>query len=239
LAAPASYPITASFGGDAANLPSAASSSIAITKAATTLTPLSSGLGATLASAGKPLTQESVRFSVNAPQGLLDVYAITDYLGRATLPPPGIPVGTYTVTAGHFDGNATYASSDLTESGSFQGTSPYAFVGFYSPIENPPAGNSAKAGSSIPVKFGLGGNRGLQVLAAGFPVSQPVSCSTLGAIAASAPTASAGSSSLQYDSSADQYSYIWKTDKSWAGTCRSLVIRFVDGTQRSANFRFN
>ena len=37
LAAPASYPITALFGGDAANLPSAASSSIAITKAATTL----------------------------------------------------------------------------------------------------------------------------------------------------------------------------------------------------------
>jgi hypothetical protein len=32
--------------------------------------------------------------------------------------------------------------------------------------------------------------------------------------------------------------YVWKTDKAWAGTCRQLVIWFVDGTVARATFKF-
>jgi hypothetical protein len=35
----------------------------------------------------------------------------------------------------------------------------YTFTGFFSPVDNPPTVNVAKAGSAIPVKFSLGGNR--------------------------------------------------------------------------------
>jgi hypothetical protein len=31
---------------------------------------------------------------------------------------------------------------------------------------------------------------------------------------------------------------VWKTDKAWAGQCRELQLRFVDGRTETANFRF-
>lgn len=34
------------------------------------------------------------------------------------------------------------------------------------------------------------------------------------------------------------YNYIWKTDKTWAGACRTLLIRFMDGMEHLAAFRF-
>jgi hypothetical protein len=51
-------------------------------------------------------------------------------------------------------------------------------------------------------------------------------------------TVTAGGSSLNYDSSVDQYIYVWKTDKAWAGSCRTLTIKFADGSIHQANFRF-
>jgi hypothetical protein len=33
--------------------------------------------------------------------------------------------------------------------------------------------------------------------------------------------------------------YVWKTEKSWAGSCRQLNVRLIDGTEHKANFRFN
>ncbi|MBD0326526.1 MAG: PxKF domain-containing protein, partial [Pyrinomonadaceae bacterium] len=51
-------------------------------------------------------------------------------------------------------------------------------------------------------------------------------------------TVTAGSSSLSYDAASDQYIYTWKTESSWAGTCRQLVITLKDGTVHVANFRF-
>jgi hypothetical protein len=51
-------------------------------------------------------------------------------------------------------------------------------------------------------------------------------------------TVAAGGSSLNYDAATDQYVYVWKTDASWAGTCRQLVVRLNDGTEHRANFQF-
>jgi len=51
-------------------------------------------------------------------------------------------------------------------------------------------------------------------------------------------TVAAGNSSLSYDPSADQYIYVWKTDPSWAGSCRQFVIQLNDGATYRANFRF-
>jgi uncharacterized membrane protein len=114
----------------------------------------------------------------------------------------------------------------------------YAFAGFFPPIENAPTRNVAKSGSAIPVKFSLGGDRGLAVFRPGYPASRTITCSTNAPLEVVAETASAGASELSYDASSDQYVYIWKSQKAWANTCRRLVLQFADGTERTADFGF-
>jgi hypothetical protein len=112
----------------------------------------------------------------------------------------------------------------------------WGFTGFYSPVDNPPTVNTVQAGSAIPVKFGLGGDRGLSIMAAGSPASVGISCSTSAAQDAIEETVTAGQSSLNYGSG--QYVYVWKTDKAWAGTCRQLLVKLVDGSTHTAYFKF-
>ena len=50
-------------------------------------------------------------------------------------------------------------------------------------------------------------------------------------------TVAAGQSSLTYDATTDQYTYVWKTDRTWAGQCRQLVVRLRDGSSHVASFR--
>jgi hypothetical protein len=98
-------------------------------------------------------------------------------------------------------------------------------------VDNPPVVNDVKAGQSIPVKFSLGGNLGLGIIAAGYPVSSGISPAS-----AAVPTNS--NSGLSYDSANNQYSYVWKTDKSWKGTTREFKLRLTDGTDHVARFSF-
>jgi hypothetical protein len=114
----------------------------------------------------------------------------------------------------------------------------YAFRGFFSPIDNLPTINSAKAGSAVPVKFSLGGNQGLDIFAAGYPQSQPVSCATGAVVATVEETTTAGASSLSYSAGTDTYTYVWKTDKAWRGSCRTLVVQTKDGAVHRASFKF-
>ena len=106
------------------------------------------------------------------------------------------------------------------------------FVG----LNAPPALNAAKAKGSISVKFDLGGDRGLQVLAAGSPTSQAISCVTMAAAAGALEAPTAGS--LAYNARTKLYTYDWRTDKAWVGTCRQLIVKLADGTERKANFQF-
>jgi Domain of unknown function (DUF4082) len=106
----------------------------------------------------------------------------------------------------------------------------YDFSGFFQPVDNTPTLNVAKAGSGIPVKFSLGGNQGLDIFQAGYPKVTTVSCSTSAPEDVIETTVTAGGSSLQYDATANQYSYIWKTSSSWAGTCRSFELGLNDGS---------
>jgi hypothetical protein len=39
-------------------------------------------------------------------------------------------------------------------------------------------------------------------------------------------------------SSTNRYTYVWKTDKSWSGTCRQLAVTLSDGTTHVAGFKF-
>lgn len=50
-------------------------------------------------------------------------------------------------------------------------------------------------------------------------------------------TVSTGGSSLSYDAAADWYTYVWKTQNAWKGTCRILALRLTDGRDHFAKFR--
>jgi len=109
----------------------------------------------------------------------------------------------------------------------------YAFGGFQPPIDEPPAINSANANATIPVKFSLGAFYGTDIFADGYPQSVEIDCATLAPVAG---TQSAASGGLTFDDG--QCKYLWKTDRRWAGTCRQLVLKLVDGTTHVANFKF-
>jgi hypothetical protein len=138
-------------------------------------------------------------------------------------------VGTRSVTCTATDS----ANNTVTKSVTYTVVSSLAgFVG----LKAPPALNAARAKSSISVKFDLGGDRGLQVLAAGSPTSQAISCVTMAAAAGALEAPTAGS--LTYSAKTKLYTYDWRTDRAWAGTCRQLIVKLADGTERRANFQF-
>jgi len=126
------------------------------------------------------------------------------------------------------------------QGGLFLGPPPftYKFTGFFQPVDNLPTVNTVNAGRAVPVKFSLGGNQGLNILAAGYPLSTQIACNTLATLDQIEQTVTAGSSSLSYDATSDQYTYVWKTDKSWAGSCRQLTVKLNDGTSHQANLEF-
>jgi hypothetical protein len=87
----------------------------------------------------------------------------------------------------------------------------------------------------VPVKFSLGGDRGLAIFAAGYPASVRIDCTTGAALGAVEPASPAGKSGLTFN--LGTYTYVWKTEKAWAGTCRELRVLLVDGTMHTARFR--
>jgi len=116
----------------------------------------------------------------------------------------------------------------------------FTFSGLFPPVSNPPVLNVVNAGRAIPVKFSLDGDQGLSIFAPGYPASQQVSCTTFTADPQNTidETVTAGGSSLSYDASTDEYTYVWKTNNRWAGTCRRLIVRLIDDSNHEANFQF-
>jgi uncharacterized repeat protein (TIGR03803 family) len=114
----------------------------------------------------------------------------------------------------------------------------YEFIGFLGSVGNPPALNQASAGQVVQIRFALGGDQGLSILAAGSPSVQRVSCAAFAPLGGIEAAVAAGSKALRYAPGTGQYSYRWKTDPSWAGNCEELTLELIDGTLHRALFRF-
>jgi hypothetical protein len=162
------------------------------------------------------------------------------------------PAGTSTVACSAMDAHGNQAT------GNFKVKVAYAFNGFFQPIDNPAGGaitwNKAKAGSAIPVKFSLGGDRGMNILADGTllastfgappagpsssPWAEKVTCGSAVTEDVIENTVTANASGLIYDPGAKQYSYVWKTSTSWANSCRVLHVMLKDGTDHVAYVHF-
>ena len=106
----------------------------------------------------------------------------------------------------------------------------YDFAGFASPATPYPAAASVKAGQPVPLKFSLHGDQGTDVFAAGSPGWAPCNGP------AEAPTPADGQ--LSYNTSNDRYAFVATTAKTWAGSCRDLVVSLRDGTIHKARFSF-
>jgi len=113
----------------------------------------------------------------------------------------------------------------------------YNFSGFFQPVDNLPVFNVTKAGNSIPIKFSLDGFQGMDIFLNGYPLSRQIACDSSAPLGNVEQTVNAGGSSLSYDMSADQYVYVWKTSKPWAGTCRQFIMILKDGSIHIANFK--
>ena len=140
------------------------------------------------------------------------------------------PVGPSTVTVTATD------SHNNSSTATFTVTVLYNFTGFFSPVNNLPTLNKANGGQNIPLKFSLSGNKGLAIFATDFPASQEIGCADNVPVNELEETNSPGGSTLTY--SPDTYHYNWKTEKSWAGTCRVLVVKLNDGSSHTAYFKF-
>lgn len=114
----------------------------------------------------------------------------------------------------------------------------YTFTGFFKPVAPEPAISEVKAGRAIPMKFGLGGDFGLDVISKGSPTSVRVTCPADAPVSAVEAASTAGASSLSYDAESKTYNYVWKTETSWAGTCRTFDLTMDDGSSHRATFKF-
>lgn len=112
----------------------------------------------------------------------------------------------------------------------------FAWTGFFSPVDMGTL-NVAKAGSAIPVKFSLGGDHGLAIVAAGYPKALPITCEANQPVDQIEQTVTAGASALTYDAVSGRYTYVWKTDRSWRG-CMRLALKLTDGSEHTADFNF-
>lgn len=106
----------------------------------------------------------------------------------------------------------------------------YAFAGFFAPLAPEPTISTVKAGDDLPVKLSLNGYQGLDIFASA-PAWKP-GCPS------SSPDSSSASGSLSYNSGADRYVFLARTQRSWAGSCKQLVLPLRDGTVHRASVRF-
>ena len=146
-------------------------------------------------------------------------------------------VGTATLTYTISDGND--GIDDATVVISVQ----YNFTGFFDPVNSGASINEVKAGRAIPIKFSLNGDYGLDIFAEFSPSSTHVgtNCSEQFIVnpIGDEETTTAGNSGLNYDPNTDTYTYVWKTERSWAGTCRQFNLILNDGTNHIAWFEFD
>jgi hypothetical protein len=159
--------------------------------------------------------------------------ALSGVATNATLSISGGPVGSVTATcSGATDVAGNSGSASVTYNVI------YNWSGFFQPIDNNGVFNVANAGRTIPVKFSLGGDQGLAILATGYPKITSVACPASAPLDTVEELSTATVSGLRYDALANQYIYNWKTLSTYANKCYQLSVKLIDGTEHTALFKF-
>jgi hypothetical protein len=133
---------------------------------------------------------------------------------------------TFTVTAVDEAGNETAASVDYRVA--------YEFGGFLRPLVNLPELNGRRAGQRVPVRFALGGARGPDAVVA-------VEVAEVECRAGEEPVAGEPARlgrRVSYREPTGVYRFAWRTERSWADSCRQLLVKLDDDSVQRAEFRF-
>ncbi len=125
-------------------------------------------------------------------------------------------------------------------------THPDCREGFRSPVRGPYGTlTEVDAGDTMPLRFTAGRSTRRDILATNSPFSRRVDCATLRVPSQGVavtprelpiPTEATGPGLI--NTGRGQYTYLWRTDDSWAGTCREVVLTREDGQQHRAFFMF-
>lgn len=135
----------------------------------------------------------------------------------------GLGEHSFRVTARDGAGNTTTVTHRYTVN--------LLWSGFVGAVQD---GATIRAGATIPVVFSLGGDRGTNVLASGSPTTGRARCGDTGA-----PwKREAAQGYLRYDATSGNYVFKWRTQKSWAGTCRTFALTLSDGSVHRMNLKF-
>jgi YVTN family beta-propeller protein len=130
----------------------------------------------------------------------------SNFTGATAVSFGGTPAASFTVSSdtsitavspaaasvGPVDVTVTTPNGTSATSGADQFSYVYSFSGFFAPVDNPPTLNQVHAGQAIPMKFSLGGDFGLNIIASGFPTATQINCSTGFAVGSGTPTDTAG-----------------------------------------------
>ena len=139
------------------------------------------------------------------------------------------PTASYT-----YPGDANHLGSSGTKTFAIT----YAFTGFSSRSTICRPSTSPRPGRPLRLNSASGGTTGWASSRPAIRWTQRIACGSASPTDVIEETVAAGGSTLSYDATTDQYTYVWKTDKAWKTTCRQLIVKFIDGTTRTANFQF-
>jgi hypothetical protein len=100
--------------------------------------------------------------------------------------------------------------------------------------------NQVNAGSTVPLQWTLrdaAGNVYANMNAVQSIGSKQVRCPNGPSVDPNLPESGIGTNGVA-GVSGGSFHYNWATDKKWAGTCRTLLVHFSDGSTQTANFQF-
>jgi hypothetical protein len=164
-------------------------------------------------------------------------------------PPAPYPGGaTYTYRLTVSDGSvSSWVEKTATDAHANTGTAsfrvtidPFTFLGFFKPVDNLPVTNAVKAGSTVPAKWKVQGEGGMEiadVAAVDSVQATRISCETVPKeLDEPIDAAATGGTILRYDATAQQFVFNWKTPP-LSGSCWRLDVTLSDGVPRTAHFK--
>jgi sugar lactone lactonase YvrE len=139
---------------------------------------------------------------------------------------------TFRVTSADVAGNSVTRSNSWTVAGSF------LMEGFLAPMANDPTFNLVTAGTRVPMRFRLPDRNGGYVADTTAFDSFTVATERCLSNVATLNDVANGGAGLSFDAATSTYTYNWDTDASWAGTCRNIKLRLIDGSRHTLMFKF-
>lgn len=143
-------------------------------------------------------------------------------------------VGTHTLTATATDNAGRTATAQRTYT-----VLAWTLSGFYSPVEMNGILNSAKSGSTVPLKFEVSAGTELTdtTVVDSFKVGE-VPCGALSTLVTDdIENYTSGGTSLRYDTTGGQFIQNWQTPKGKAGACYRVALTTDDASSATAYFK--